>query len=349
MRFRIDDLPILFALYILTLATTVSAHHGAAAHFDPNDLVTIEGVITEIRFVNPHSFVHMDVDNAGEVTSWRCELSGIGQLTRRGWTRETLTVGLKIKIVGERARREKNACAMKSITLTDGDVIESDTNIVGADIPETIARPIEAGSRPRYLDNGQPNIAGAWVSRSGGGTGGELTNGPAEPTEAGFAASEAFDFRFDNPVIHCKSGNIISDWYRQSHVNDIQQDEQQITLRYGYLDLVRTIHLGMTSHPDNIVPNVSGHSIGWWEDDVLVADTIALLPGALLPRQEVMISNQVHIVERFYYDRQARTLVREFTVTDALYLKKPYSGANVSDIAATSISAFQLYRSERRE
>jgi hypothetical protein len=327
-------------LYILTLASTVSAHHGASAHFDPNDLVTIEGVITEIRFVNPHSFVHMDVDNAGVVMSWRCELSGIGQLTRRGWTHDTLTVGLKIKLVGERARRESNACAMKSITLTDGDVIESDTNIVGADIPETIAGSIKAGSRQRYLDNGQPNIAGTWVSRSGGGTGGELTNGPAEPTEAGLAASEAFDFRFDNPVIHCNSGNIIYDWYRQSHVNDIQQDEYKIILRYGYLDLVRTIHLGMTSHPDNLLPSVGGHSIGRWEDDVLVVDTIGLSPGALLAREEVMISNQVHIVERFYYDRQARILVREFTVTDPLYLKKPYSGRNVSDIAAKPYQLF---------
>ena len=44
----------------------VYAHHGAAAHFDPDDVVTLEGMITELQFVNPHAFVHVDVaDDSG--------------------------------------------------------------------------------------------------------------------------------------------------------------------------------------------------------------------------------------------------------------------------------------------
>ncbi len=167
-----------------------------------------------------------------------------------------------MKIVGERARREENACAMRTIVLTDGKLIESGLGIEGAVIPATVVSAAGAAPRPKYLDNGQPNLSGAWVSRSGGGTG-NVNNGLPEPSAAGLAASEEFNFR-----------------------------------------------------------------------DVLIVDTVGLLPRALIPRAEVMISGQTHILERFEYDEAERALIRHYTVTDPLYLEKPYSGVNVSDIAA---------------
>ena len=331
----------LAALLALNPVGNVYAHHGAAAHFDPDDVVTLEGMITELQFVNPHAFVHVDVaDDSGATQSWRCELSGATQLIRRGWTPETLAPGQTVEIVGERARREENSCAMLTIVFTDGKLIESGLGIEGAVIPEAVAYVAGTASRPKYLVNGQPNLSGAWVSRSGGGTG-NVNDGPPVPSAAGLVASEEFDFRYDNPVIRCESGNIIADWSRQSHVNDIQQDDDQITLRYGYLDLARTIHLDASGHPENLVPTVEGHSIGRWEDDVLVVDTIGFLPRALNPRAEVMISGQTHILERFEYDEAERALLRHYTVTDPLYLEKPYSGVNVSDIAAQQYQPFQ--------
>jgi hypothetical protein len=52
------------------------------------------------------------------------------------------------------------------------------------------------------------------MSRAGTTTGGSVTNGPPEPTPTGLVAAEQFYFKFDNPMIRCKSSNIISDWYR---------------------------------------------------------------------------------------------------------------------------------------
>jgi hypothetical protein len=330
------------ALLIFNPSARLHAHHGAAAHFDPDDVVTLEGVITELKFVNPHSFVHLDVVDAdGEATSWRCELSGTSQLLRRGWTPETLAPGQAITLVGERARREENSCAMLSIVFSDGNLIEAGETVEGAAIPETVASADVAAMRPKYLANGQPNLAGSWVAQSGNATGGAATNGEPEPTAAGLAASERFDFRFDNPVIRCESGNIIADWYRQSHVNEIEQSDDTVTLRYGYLDLVRTIHLDMASHPENLVSSVAGHSIGRWEGDVLVVDTVGFLERALHPRQEVMISDQTRIEERLSYDERTRTLVRDYTVIDPLYLEKPYSGRNVADVAARQYQPFE--------
>ena len=325
-------------ILLLGASTPLRAHHGSAPHFDPDDQVRVSGIVTELRFVNPHAYVYFDAINAsGETVPWRCELSGATLLRRQGWTPETLVPGQRIEIEGARARREDNSCAMESITFGDGRVI-STRDTQQADV-RPVADPAGAAPRPRYLDNGQPNISGAWVSREGGGAGGILMNGRPEPTEAGLAASEGFDVRYDNPVINCESGNIITDWYRQSHVNDVRQDDDRIVLRLGYLEMVRTVFLN-ASHPENIAPSVEGHSIGWWEDDVLVVNTIGLSERALIPLAEVMMSDRAQVMERFYYDEDNQTLIRDYTVLDPLYLAKPYTGRNVSDIAAEPYRPF---------
>jgi hypothetical protein len=327
---------------VLLSATQVRAHHGAAAHYDPADQVTLTGVVTELQFVNPHSFVHIEVtEDDGGVATWRCELSGATQLIRRGWSRDTLAAGHRITVTGGRARREANSCDIETLVLSDGRFVDEGESIEGVEIPRQVAGEDDVADRPRYLANGQPNISGSWVARNGGGTGGETPDGPPEPTPEGLAASERFDFRFDNPVIRCQSGNIITDWYRQQHVNDIQQRDDSVVIRYGYLDLERTINLGMAEHPDEVEPSVEGHSIGRWEGETLVVDTVGFIERALHPRQEIMISDQTHIVERFTYDHDSRTLMREFTVNDPLYLARPFSGINVADVAAWEYRPFE--------
>ena len=146
--------------------------------------------------------------------------------------------------------------------------------------------------------------------------------------------------RYDNPVIRCQSGNIILDWTRQSHVNDISQDENRITIRYGYLDLVRTVHLDLSRHPVTLTPSIAGHSIGRWEDDVLVVDTVGFMSRVLIPRIPLMTSDRMHVLERFAYDEETRTLTRDYVVTDPLYLSESLLGRDVSDIAAEPYRPF---------
>lgn len=314
------------------------AHHGSTPHFDPEDPVTLQGVVTDLRFVNPHAFVYFDVtDENGDVAEWRCELSGATTLRRLGWTPETLVPGQAMEISGTRARREDNACLMSAITLADGTAISNETIRRFGVLP--VADSGGISERPRYLANGQPNISGAWISRSGGGAGGELSNGPAEPTPAGLAAAETFDARYDNPVIRCESGNIISDWYRQSQISDIRQFDDRIVMRYGYLDMNRTIYLD-AEHPDELVPSVTGHSVGTWDGNVLVVDTIGLAERVLIPLSAIMTSDQAHIVERFRFDAEEGALIRDYVVTDPLYLQRPYGARNISDIASEPYQPF---------
>ena len=85
----------------LAMSAGAYAHHGWAPHFDGNDVVSIEGRVTKFEFVNPHSFVYVDVTNdAGEVVTHWCEMQARSQLQRRGIGEAQFKIGSTIAIQG---------------------------------------------------------------------------------------------------------------------------------------------------------------------------------------------------------------------------------------------------------
>jgi len=102
------------------------------------------------------------------------------------------------------------------------------------------------------------------------------------PLGVGIAASQKDDQRFDDPAIFCNRVNIIFGWAHDQHVNEITQKGNEVTLQYGYMDFVRTVHMDGT-HPARFVPSTVGHSTGVWDGDVLVVDTIGFTSSVLIP------------------------------------------------------------------
>jgi len=155
--------------------------------------------------------------------------------------------------------------------------------------------------------------------------------GGARPqsSAAGIAAAGGYEQQFDDPAIKCDIANIIFGWTHDQNVNEIIQTPQAITLKYGYMDFVRTIHMDTATHPANLPLTRGGHSIGRWDGDTLVVDTVGLQAGVLIPMAGVMYSDQAHITERFTLDSAAHTLTRSYTVEDPLYLQQPYTGRDV--------------------
>jgi len=150
-----------------------------------------------------------------------------------------------------------------------------------------------------------------------------------QPTDAGVAAAKGYDQPYDDPAIKCDIANIIFGWTHDENVNQIRQTDSTITLAYGYMDFVRTVHMDLSEHPRNLPLSRGGHSIGKWDGDTLVVDTVALKAGVLIPINGVMFSDQAHVIERFTLDASARTLTRNYRVEDPLYLQQPYTGQDV--------------------
>ena len=334
---------------LLLAGSAAHAHHGTAGQFDHSKQLQVSGTVTKIRFVNPHSYVYFDVvDENGEVNNWRCEMRAATLLKRSGWTAEMFAPGTKIKIDGVPARREPHGCYVETIAFDDGKVVERYEQLESAD------KGVEERNTRRA--DGKPNFAGTWAAaqrlpnqqevrrRAAGGPNGPPRRGGSryQQTDAGKAASAGW-VREDNPRFHCEAVNIFADWTFDQHINLIEQDDNKITMTYGFMDIVREIHLDQDAHPSNIAPSRAGHSIGSWEGDTLVVDTVGFLEGVLDGRTGVKHSTELHVVERFSLSEDGKTLMRSYVGIDPLYLAAPFEG---QDRIGISAAAFDPYNCE---
>jgi hypothetical protein len=92
-------------------------------------------------------------------------------------------------------------------------------------------------------------------------------------------------------------------------------------MEYG-VGLIRNVQMNMTAHPANIKPTRAGHSIGRWDGDTLVVDTVGFAPGSLagnLPH-----SSELHVVERFTLNPTTLELTRDIVAEDPLYFVDKY-------------------------
>jgi hypothetical protein len=147
-------------------------------------------------------------------------------------------------------------------------------------------------------------------------------------TEAGTAAADAFETYSPefNPRMRCETTSILFDWTFDGPVNRITQRSDEITIQYGQLGFTRTVHLNMDNHPETIEPSRGGHSIGRWDGDVLIVDTIGFAPGVLSP--PVLNSTELHVVERFSLETDPIALVREYAAEDPVYFEGQYQGSD---------------------
>ena len=127
------------------------------------------------------------------------------------------------------------------------------------------------------------------------------------------------------------NGRILFDWTFDGPVNRITQNRDTIVIEYGQLNLKRTVHMNMKSHPANVKPTRAGHSIGRWEGDVLVVETTGFLPGLLT--QGTPHSDKLQVVERFTLDPKSMILTSTYVATDPLYLNSEYTGSDRVQVA----------------
>jgi len=115
----------LSAVPLLTLSAPGHAHHGFANHFDHEQEIVLEGIVTQFNFRNPHITVHFEVQNEdGETESWVAETGGSSGFLRNGrMTRDSIKPGDPIQITGHPARVTEYEMRVNQIILPNGDVL----------------------------------------------------------------------------------------------------------------------------------------------------------------------------------------------------------------------------------
>jgi hypothetical protein len=106
---------------VLSMAPRASAHHSFAAEYDADKPVTLTGSVTKMAWINPHSWIYIDVKKAdGGMENWAIEAGPPGTLIRAGFTKDSLAAGTVIKINGYRAKDGALRANGRDITLPDG-------------------------------------------------------------------------------------------------------------------------------------------------------------------------------------------------------------------------------------
>jgi hypothetical protein len=106
---------------LLMAAAPMWAHHAFAAEFDAQKPVKLKGTVVKVEFINPHSWIHMDVKDAdGKVTRWMVEGGSPNALFRRGVNKDALPQGTEILVDGYQAKDGSNRANGRDITFADG-------------------------------------------------------------------------------------------------------------------------------------------------------------------------------------------------------------------------------------
>jgi hypothetical protein len=102
-------------------AVPAVAHHAFSAEFDAKRPVKLQGVVTRMEWINPHSWIHVDVKDAkGNVTKWMVEGGAPNALLRRGFTKNSLPIGTEVSIEGYQAKDGSTRANGRDITLPNG-------------------------------------------------------------------------------------------------------------------------------------------------------------------------------------------------------------------------------------
>ena len=107
------------ALFV-ALALPAAAHHSFSAEFDSTRQVTLEGQVVMMEWVNPHSWLHIDVKKATGVERWKIEGGSPSVLLRLGWDRNSLPAGTRVTVVGFQAKDGSFRASSRELRFPDG-------------------------------------------------------------------------------------------------------------------------------------------------------------------------------------------------------------------------------------
>ena len=309
-------------LAAVVLCSPASAHH-AEVGIDTGTLVEVEGTVREFSWRNPHVYITVDTFNeSGERVEWTVQTSSTLTMTRVGWTRDSLSVGDHVSVFANPAQDGRSYGILRTIEKEGGVVLPTSFD-------QSSGEPLLAQPESTVRAS---SLAGRWRADTSklatypGGFDG-FFHAHMKLTEKGSLAQAAYNpLSFDNPASRCigppAPALII---YTNLYPLEIQinEEEETVVFRTEYFDELRTVYLDGRDHPEDGTLFPGGHSIGWWEGDVLVVDS-QLFTAHRSPYQiGVPSGTQKHLVERYRLIEDGARILVEFTLEDPDYMTEP--------------------------
>jgi hypothetical protein len=112
---------LLLVAVLMSGGIALAAHHSFAPVYDGSRQITVTGVVTQFRFVNPHAMMLMDVsDGSGKITKWTVEFAGSLNLSEAGWTAETIKARERVAVTGNPTHTGSSRMFFVKLVRADG-------------------------------------------------------------------------------------------------------------------------------------------------------------------------------------------------------------------------------------
>jgi hypothetical protein len=284
------------------LGAPASAHHSQAM-FDQSQEILIEGTVARFDWVNPHMYLTVETKGPdGQPAFVEGEGLGITQALVDGLSREALKPGTRVVM---RANPNRGGWGkqvrIQDVTTEDGEI-----------------HPFYAANRRTRILTPAESLEGHWAPARAalGAAFGAMAGWPITPAGRAAQAQLLVDGICSpepTPVLPILD-----------ELRTIEIGEDEVVMRFDNTGdhVVRTIHMD-TAHPADVQPSPQGHSIGRWEGETLVIDTIAFTPDGSGIALNVPSSPGKHTVERLTLTAERTRLRYEVSVEDPVYLSAP--------------------------
>jgi len=322
------------------------AHHSLAAEYDDKKPLTLKGAVTKFDWTNPHVFVFLDVaDPGGGITNWAVEFPSRIELKRDGWTQESIRIGEVVTIDASLARDGSKQANAKVVILSNGKRL----NAAPAPFLK-VSQP--AGPTPRWPD-GHPRLGvvpgetGYWSSTAASileetgasvrmNSDGLLANiadagkvAPFQPWAKGLYEYRQKTLLKDDPMAACLPPGGPRQFQVPYGIQIVEQPEKKrvFAMSGGGNHNWRLINLDARAHqPDDVIPTYYGDSVGKWEGDTLVIDTLGFNERFWFTNGGLPHTESLHLTERLSRP-DFNTLKYEVRVDDPGAYTRPWSGS----------------------
>jgi hypothetical protein len=290
-------------------AVPAYAHHSEAA-FDTDTVIALRGTVERVAWRNPHVYIHLTTEGeTGASVTWEIETGSTPILIRSGWTSQSLRPGDVVTIRAHPARNpSRNYAILLTAQKADGAVLTQ----------SPIGTTAMAAS----------SMAGVWRGREESIWPLFERWGDLRLTDKAEAAKAEYDSLRDDPEARCIAPPTPAMLVAAVlYLAEIHLLEDRITMRSEFFDIERTVYMDGRGHPENGERSNHGHSIGHWEGDELVVDTILFAEHRTANGEGVPSGTQRHVVERYRLSEDRTRLLIDFRVEDPEYLVEPFSAS----------------------
>lgn len=303
----------------LALSGLAHSHHSDAV-YDRDSLVVLEAKVTRYIFRNPHVTILVEAEDAtGNPLEWEIETGSTPIMQRSGWTRDFLSPGDSVIVRAHPAKAGGRSAILDTLETEDGRLWSQ------------IERDADPNARATSL-------TGVWKGISTTSLNPQLRE--AILTPAGQAARDSYNSVTDSPSAQCIPNPPPFHASSTNYLTGIEILDDRVMLRSEFFDVERTVWTDGRGHPADLEPTNQGHSIGRWEDGVLVVDTVGLAEHRSGNGGGIPSSTQRHVVERYYLSEDHTRAIVDVFFEDPVYLAEPFSGRT----EMTYVPHLQLYR-----